>query len=500
MNNFNFSSMRIKTILLSLILSVTFFKLNAQDKVVEELTFKEVMQLAREQSPDAIMAKHQFRANYWEFRTYKAEFRPSVKFYSTFPNLNRSYNEFSDSTGSYYVKLNKNTTNLNMDIVQNVPFTGGQLSVTTDLSRLDNLEDNVYSYSSTPISISYSQPVLFYNEYKWQKKIEPLKYEESKKEYVSSLEDVSLKTVEYFFDLALAQQNLQVAELNYSNADTLYQIATGRYNIGTIAENELMQMELSLLNAGSSLNAAKVDLEIKKFRLRSFLGFNEKVDLKLIIPREIPELTVDVAQALQIAQENNPDIVGYERQLIEAERDVAKAKSGKGLQADLYASVGYTQQAGDLSNVYVNPQDQQSLTVGLEIPLLDWGLGRGKYKMAQSSQEVIKTTVEQARTDFVQNVYLNVMQFNLQDDQLMIAAKSDTIAQKRYDMTKQRFLIGKVDVLDLNVALSEKDEAKSNYIAALRKYWSNFYTLRKITLYDFIKDEPLYTDFDKLIE
>ncbi|MGM0407947.1 MAG: TolC family protein, partial [Bacteroidota bacterium] len=334
----------------------------------------------------------------------------------------------------------------------------------------------------------------------WQKKIEPLKYEEAKKEYITSLENVSLKAVNYFFDLALAQQNLQVAKINYSNADTLYQIAEGRYNIGTIAENELMQMELSLLNAGSDLNAAKVDLEIKKFQLRSFLGFNEKVDLNLIIPKEIPELTVGVEDALEKANENNPDIISFERQLIEAERNVAKAKSEKGIQADLFASIGYTQQSPEFSDVYVNPQDQQRFTFGLDVPILDWGLGRGRYKMAQSSHEVIKTTVEQAKTDFVQSVYLNVMQFNLQDDQVLIAAKSDTIAQKRYDMTKQRFLIGKVDVLDLNVALSEKDGAKTNYIAALRKYWSNYYTLRRITLYDYLKEKPLDADFDQLIE
>jgi len=120
--------------------------------------------------------------------------------------------------------------------------------------------------------------------------------------------------------------------------------------------------------------------------------------------------------------------------------------------------------------------------------------------MAQSSQEVVKTTVDQARTDFVQSVYLNVMQFNMQDDQLYIAAKTDTIAQKRYDLTKQRFLIGKVDVLDLNVSLSEKDAAKINYIAALRRYWSDFYTIRRITLFDFISDKPLDADFDELIK
>jgi len=492
--------------LLYILFSIFVFLFNkqitAQDKTIEELTFDEVVRLAREQSPDAIMAKHRFRASYWEFRTFKADFRPNLSLSTTFPEFSRAIKKYQREDGTYsYVEDNLNSTSVNLNLRQNVGFTGGQIFATSNLTRLDVFgNDASTSYLSTPISIGYRQPVMFYNEYKWQKKIEPLKYEEAKKDYISSLEDVAIKAVSYFFDLALAQQNLQVARINYSNADTLYQIANGRYNIGTIAENELMQMELSLLNAGSSLNSAVVDLEIRKFQLRSFLGFNDQVDLVLIIPDEIPELTVDVEKALEIAKANNPDIIGFERQLIEANRDVAKARSEKGLQADLYASIGYTQQSPEFQNVYVNPQDQQRITLGLQIPILDWGLGRGRYKMAQSSQEVIRTNVEQARTDFVQSVYLNVMQFNLQDDQLLIAAKSDTIAQKRYDMTKQRFLIGKVDVLDLNVALSEKDVAKTNYIAALRKYWSNFYTLRRITLYDFIEDKELQTNFDELLE
>ena len=492
-----------RKIYLIILFSIIFLSLFGQEQVViEELTFDEVIQLAHEQSPDAIMAKHQFRANYWEYRTYKAGFKPNLSLQTTFPEFSRAIKKYQKEDGTYtYVEDNINSSTLNLNLRQNVGFTGGQIFATSNLARTDVFGDEgSTSFLSTPISIGYNQPVLFYNEYKWQKKIEPLKYEEAKKKYLSYLEDVSLKTVSYFFDLALAQQNLQVAKINYSNADTLYKIAQGRYNIGTIAENELLQMELSLLNGGSSLNSAIVDLEVKKFQMRSFLGFNEKVDLKLVIPKEIPELTVDVAQAMEIARTNNPNIIAFECQLIEAERDVAKAKSEKGLQADLYASIGYTQQSEMFSDVYVNPQEQQRFTLGLNIPILDWGLGRGSYKMAQSSQEVIRTTVEQSRTDFVQSIYLNVMQFNLQDDQLLIAAKSDTIAQKRYDMTKQRFLIGKVDVLDLNVALSEKDVAKTNYISALRTYWSNFYNLRKITLYDFIKDQSLDTDFDELIE
>ncbi|MDY6800922.1 MAG: TolC family protein, partial [Bacteroidota bacterium] len=49
-------------------LIISSLNLSAQPTFTEVLTFDEVVQLAREQSPDAIMAKHRFRANYWEFR------------------------------------------------------------------------------------------------------------------------------------------------------------------------------------------------------------------------------------------------------------------------------------------------------------------------------------------------------------------------------------------------------------------------------------------------
>lgn len=483
-----------------LILSTLMF-LNVLAQEQKNLTLEEVIQLAKEQSLDAIIAKHRFRASYWEYRTHIASFRPSVGLSTSFPDFNRSIKKYQREDGSYtYVEDFVNSTDVNINVNQNIGFTGGQLFINSGLQRLDGFGDNEYtSYMSSPVQIGYRQPVLFYNEYKWSKKIEPLKYKEAEKEYLSSMENVSIKAVGYFFDLALAQINLQVSEINYSNADTLYKIAQGRYQIGTIAENELMQMELSFLNAGSSLNSAVVDLEIRKARLRSFLGFNENVDLKLFVPKEIPTLDIDVQEALEMAKQNNPEVIAFERQLIEAEQTVAQAKAEKGVQANLFASFGLTQQAENFSDVYNSPQDQESFRLGLEIPIIDWGLGKGKYKMAQSSQEVIRTSVDQARVDFDQNIFLTIMQFNLQDDQLLITAKADTISQRRYEVTKQRFLIGKVDVLDLNVALSEKDVAKRNYITALRNYWRDYYTIRRLTLYDFLEEKEITQDFDDLL-
>jgi outer membrane protein TolC len=310
---------------------------------------------------------------------------------------------------------------------------------------------------------------------------------------------VALRAVNLFFDLALAQVNLEIAHLNYSNTDTLYRIAQGRYNIGTIPENQLLQMELSYLNAGTALNEATLDLEVRKFRLRSFLGYNETVDIELELDPRVPVFRPDLGKAIHEALDNNPEILQFERQLIEADRDVARARSEMGFNADLFAVYGLSGRDPQLSEAYRDPQVSQRLQIGLNIPLVDWGLGRGRHRMAQSSQEVVRTQIEQARIDFEQNVYLEVMQFTMQYDQLDIALKADTIAQKRFDVTRERFLIGRIDVRDLNDAIREQDIARRGYISALRNYWQNYYNLRRLTLYDFQRDVKLTEEFDELI-
>lgn len=473
----------------------------AQDTL--RLTLSEVLKIANDQSPQAILAKHQFRASYWAFRTYQAKYRPSLSLNATLPDYLRVFErEYDFNTGrEYYVEKNTNNSSLGLSLTQNIGLTGGSIFARSDLTRFDVFgSDRSIQYISTPASIGLRQPILDYNPLKWEKKIEPIKYEEAKKQYLNAIENVNMEAVRRFFNLALAQLNVEIANVNYSNADTLYRIAQGRYNIGTIAEDELLQMELSLLNAGTALNRAGIDLRIQEFQLRSFLGYNESVQLVLIIPNEIPKFDVEINEALSLAQKNNPQILDFQRQMLEAQRDVAQARLNRGLNANLYATFGLTQRANDFASAYRNPLDQQRIQIGFDLPILDWGLRRGQYKLAQSNEEVVKTNVEQSRIDFEQSIILNVAQFNLQDDQVLIAAKADTVARKRYEVTKQRFLIGKIAVLDLNIADSEKDVARRAYITALRDYWTYYYNVRRLTLYDFMRQKDLEADFDKLVE
>jgi outer membrane protein len=487
------------SILVIVFVLVAFFATGQAPKTT--LTINEVLEMAKDYSPQSILAKHQFRAAYWEYRTYQAEYLPSVTLNGTFPDFNRSLIRYQREDGTYvYIEENSNTTSLGLALNQNIGLTGGRIFARSNLERTDFFGANKGTrFLSVPIQLGFNQPIFGFNQLKWKKKVEPLKYLEAKRNYIESMETIAGEAIRYFFDLVLAQQNLETAMLNYANTDTLYQIAKGRYNIGTIAENELLQMELSYLNAGSSVNEAEIDLQLRKFRIKSFLGIKDDYDVELIVPDFFPKTTLKFDDVLSLAKSNNPRMIQFERRLIESDRNVAQARADRGFSANLYATYGLTQSAPEFQNVYVDPMDQQGVRVGVTIPILDWGLGKGRVRMAESSREVVRTNIQQSLTDFEQDIFLKVMQFNLQEAQLQLAGKADNIAQSRYNVTKERFLIGRIDVLELNIAQTERDNARARYISAMRNYWQFYYEMRRLTQYNFIDNKPIDVEFESLI-
>ena len=473
----------------------------AQD--VKKLTFDEVIKLSEEQSPNALIAKHRFRSSYWEYRSYRAQFLPSLTLSGTTPDFSNGLAKVYDSNSDQYIYIPKNTISTlgTLSLSQNIGLTGTVIALSSDLTLYKDIALKLpVNYISDPAYIRITQPIRQYNSLKWQKKIEPVKYDAARKSYLSNIEGVHMSAVTNFFSLALAQINKQISEMNYSNADTLFRIAKGRYQLGTIAEDELLEMQLSWLNAETARKQADMNLRDKEIRLRSFLGYNENVRLELILPDEIPDLQVDMKEVLDLALKNNPDLLNQQINVLNAQSNAAQAKASKGLNASISASLGYSQQAPDIETAYNNLSNSQIVSVHFTMPILDWGLGKGRYQMAKSSLELAQVQANQAVVDFQQNLFLDVEQFNLQKYQVAIAAKSDTVAMKRYEVTKQRFLIGKIAVLDLNDADSRKDQNKRAYVQALQDYWNFFYNMRSLTLFDFIKRKPLETDYDKLLE
>jgi outer membrane protein TolC len=475
--------------------------LYAQEVKPLTMTMEEAINLARRQSPSVVAARHNFHAAYWTYRSFKANSLPSISFSST-PNFNHQINVITMPDGtSQFVQQNQLIVDGNISVSQNIPLTGGNISLSTGLNRLDMFgEVNSHSYRTNPVSISFRQSLNGYNSLKWSEKTEPLRFEAAKKNYVATLENVSYNVISQFFSLALAQTNLDIALTNYRSADTLYAFSEGRYKIGRITESEMLQMEVKRLNEETNLMNAKVSLEDNMQSFRTYLGIKDTVPIEVITVATVPELNISPDKALYMAIENSPSIIDMKRREIESESQVAYYKANAGLQMDLNAQLGLSKTGTELSTAYKDPINQQYVQLGIRVPILDWGLNRGRLKVAESNRRLTEVQIEQERISFEQEILKLVRQFNLQAGQIRIAEKTDYTANKRNDVAQRLYVMGRSTILELNSAITEKDAAKRNYINTLWNFWSYYYTIRRLTLYDFEKNIPLTEDYESLLK
>jgi outer membrane protein TolC len=486
-----------KMILFSLLLCVS--SLSADDHVLK-LTLKEAIQLAQLQSVDAAVALNELKTAYWEYRTHQADQLPEVNFSGTLPSYNNNYGKYQQADGSYtYVQNNWLGLNGNISVDQNIALTGGKISLSTSLDFTRQLGRGAYNeFMSIPVGLTFSQPVFGVNHQKWNRRIEPLRYKEAKAAYIESVEGVTLTAISYFFNLLHAGENLSVAKQNLENADKLYEIAVAKRRIGHISESELLQLNLSALRAKGLVTEAQSSLNAQMFRLRAFLGLSEQDRIEPVLPETAPSLRMEYPRVLQKALENNAFAKSILRRQLEADYAVASAK-GNQRSINLYASVGYTGKDLTMGKAYEQLRGNQIVEVGLSIPLLDWGKRKGKVKVAESNRALVLSRNKQEQMNFNQDIFLLVENFNNQAGQLEIARQADFIAEKRYKTSIETFMIGKINILDLNDAQKSKDEARLKHIEELYRYWNYYYNIRSVTLFDFLTDKELDAEFQQLI-
>ena len=476
-------------------------KAQNNEKVTLDLTLEQAIELAHKQSLSSFRAKNMYLSSYWEFRSFKADRLPSLSLSTNPIDFNRSVE--SDYLGKDFEEVNRLTSSGELIVRQNFTPTGGVFTIRSSLQRLENMGKSETNLVSSPILVGFQQSLNGYNSFRWQSRIEPLKFEQAKKTYLQSLENVAISAIDQFFNVVTAEIGKLIAETNYSNADTLYRIGRGRFEIGTVTQDELLDLELGLLNAEISRAESEIQLRQSNTYLNSFLGIPDDIVINCIVPFEIPSLKIDIDKALAYALENNPDILEYERLLLNAGESVARTRSQTGLNASLNANIGINKRTpnDDIATAYQAPFDeQQRVGISLNVPIIDWGYRKGRIQMAKASQEETEFRVEQNRIAFEQGVINNVLNFNLQEKMVSIAAKADTIAQMGFDVTKQRFMIDKVDVIRLNSARNSLDAARRAYYSALKTYWTRFYTIRQLTLYDFLNDRELIQELDDLLQ
>lgn len=462
------------------------------------VTLTEAVGLALEQGLEADAARSVRAAAQLRDDAFYARRLPQLSVAGSVPAYNRSIIEVVQPDGSTLFRAqNQTTTFLSARLTQSIPLTGAEVYVSSSLRRLavSGVQD-VLTWNSAPVRIGVRQPVFQANTVRWDGKEQPLLEEAAERQYLETREDIALVTTGLFFDVYAAQVALETARTNAAVNDTLYTLNRGRYEIGSIGEDDLLQSELALLRARTAEDAAELELDRALAALRIGLHLPPSTPLEIEVPHQTPDLEPDTALAARAALRNRSAMVGWELQGVQAERRVAEARWQNRLDATLDASYGFNATGNDFSGAYRDLLDAQQLTVAVQFPLLQWGAGRSEVRAANAELEEVAARQTSATETVAHEARFAALHLAQARRGLLISAQADTVGATRFEIAYNRYVIGRISIDNLFLAQREKDQAEEQYVRALRGYWEAYYQLRRATLYDFEQGGDISADPD----
>lgn len=471
--------------------------LQAQEPV--RLDLSRTIELANDSSLEAFRTQNMYLSGYWEFRSYKANRLPSLTLSMTPAQYNRDITKRYNSETDQDVYRTQQSFNAygNLAVRQNFDLTGGSFYLESELGYMRSFGDNATTqFTSVPVRLGYSQSLVGYNPFRWERKIEPLKYEKVKKELIYNIERVSEQATSYFFNLAMAQAEYKLAKENVSSTDTLYRIGEQRYKIAAISQADLLTLKLDRVNARNTLQNRASTLKRAMFSLASFLNLDKNTVIELELPARPREIVIPLAEAMEWGRNNNPQLLGLKQNVLTAEQNVDKTRKESRFNASINASIGFNQVADNLGDAYHRPMQQDLVSVSVSIPLVDWGVRKGRYNMARNNLNVVKISARQDEISIEEEVIMTVNDFSIQQDMIASAEEALDLSILAYNETRQRFIIGKADINSLTLSLNRQQQAQQNYISALQNYWQNYYKIRRLTLFDFATGISLVDRFD----
>lgn len=462
-------------------------------KSQQTLTLQEAIVMAQRQGPSAQVARSQRDAARWRDRAFNARLRPQLFLSGNAANLNHGINPITLPDGStQFIGQSQNQSSLQLGFAQRVPLTGGTISVGSQVSRIDEFgTQNTKYWQTSPVVVTLQQDLFKPRAVVWDERVQSLSASVAERGYLEAREDVAGNTADAFFNLYAQQMSLANATANAAVNDTLYTLNKGRFEVGKIGENDLLKSELALLRARAAVDDARLARERAEAALRRLIAYPDGDSLAIVTPDSIPTLEADPDVAVREALKNSSTIEQAALDNVQSRRGITQAKSNNRFTASILASAGFNQTAPVFGEAYQSPLGKQTLTVGVNLPMIQWGAGHADLEEAKATEQRALANNKVRRDLLVEDARFSALQLQQAQRNVLISAKADTVAEKQFEVARNRYIIGKISNTDLYNAQNEKDAALIAYVQALRSYWTAYYHLRRVTLYDFAKKQQM---------
>ena len=469
----------IKTLLNSILLVLIFG--NSQVSAQKQISLEEILTKARNNVASIRTAKTDLEIANAQMSLFEAELKPSLGLDLLLPNFINTSTQVTQPDGSIaFQQVTQNNSSISLFANQNIAKTGGRIFMQSDLQRFDDFSTDARQYNGVPIRIGFVQPFFGFNRFKWQKQILNVLQKETISAYNIAVEDAMWRATVLYFDVLLAQANRDIAATNKEVNEKLVEITQERFDLGRNSRDQLLQIQMGLKAAVLAENQANNDVQIALNALYTHLGERTIENIVCEIPELPSSLDLNVNDLVQKAIENRPEILRYERELLEGDREIARTRSQYGISAELFAGFGFARGSENLEDIYRNPFDEQQVRLTVSIPLLDWGQKREAVKISNLQKANIQNRVVQETLELENEIRTRIYQFEQIQSDLVLLQEIKEVAEERFEISNTRYTLGSISITDLTLSQREKDQTLRDYIQALTVYWSTYYELRTL--------------------
>ena len=466
-----------------------FYSINAQNEVGLEEVLSQVIQ----NSYAVKSAGYQKSIAELSFENFNTQLKPNISLIGNLPNYNKTSFPVVQPNGNLaFQSIRQANSAFQISASQVIPATGGTIFVNSNLQRFDDFSTKIKQYNGIPIRAGIIQPLFGYNPWKYEKDIRKSEFLESQLNYNVNIEMALGTAVDLYFNILIAKQNLEIAKTNQTVNEKLLKIIEEKLLLGKVSRDEKLQLEIELSNAKFAVSSETSQLEMAIAQLYTFLGLpipSTELDFELPLNQNIE--TIDTESVISNYKTNRPEILAFQKEILQANQAMRKAKSDHGLQANLEASIGLARGSDTIEDIYIDPFDDQKFNLTIVFPILDWGKKKTAIKQIKTRQLDIEEGYKQLFLELESNIRQNANFFIRLQTEIALLREIMQKGEERFEISNNRYILGDIDITNLTLAQREKDQTKRTYINALKSYWLTYYQLRALSGFDVINNRKI---------
>ena len=300
--------------------------------------------------------------------------------------------------------------------------------------------------------------------------------------------DLTVAVTKLYYALAVAQRKYATAQQALDTAKRFFTNAQDAENVGQAAHSDVIQAEIqdrqqeqAYQEASLAMESARLDLAVVLFPI---LNENFSVVDDLDNPVALPPF----AEAERMAAHENPEMRVAMEELRAANSEVTAAKGAflpaffmdtdYGIEANdfaLHSKVAADPTKGNLPNL------GYFITVGVNVPVWDWGTLRSKFHQSELKREEARAELSQTQRLLVSNLYGSYNEATVAQTAVEESRHTAELAAESLRLINLRYHAGASSALEVVTGESSLTQARNAYDDAQVRYRVAIATLETLT-------------------